>query len=228
MTDLERRILLLAALSLPLASPAAAEEPPGHDMSAFPANWVKHEQIAMLLYPKFTAIDLVGPQYYFKGLMGSTVILVAKTMDPVTSDARPAPARPGADDQRRLACRLRPGCKRTGPTRRMPCATAKRAPSCCASPWRVTGRYCPLWWCKAAARPAWTRPRGPCCAARGCRPSRPTWPTHRQQSQCRYGTGWCDSKRRVPGASLGETEAFYGRVNAGLTNLDLRVRGYTQ
>ena len=86
MTDIERRALLLASLSLPITTLAAAEEAPKHDMSGFPPEWTKQEQIAMLLYPKLTAIDLVGPQYYFQGLLGAKVHLVAKTMDPVTSD----------------------------------------------------------------------------------------------------------------------------------------------
>ena len=86
MTDLERRALLLAALTPPLATPAAAAEPPGHDMGAFPADWVKHEQIAMLVYPGMTALDLIGPQHMFGSLMGATVLLVAKSQGPVTSD----------------------------------------------------------------------------------------------------------------------------------------------
>ena len=86
MTDLERRALLLAALTLPLAAPAAAAEPPGHDMGAVPDNWVKHEQIAMLIYPGFTALDLIGPHFMFGSLMGAEVLLVAKSPDPVTSD----------------------------------------------------------------------------------------------------------------------------------------------
>ena len=56
-------------------------------MGAFPADWVKHNQIAMLIYPGFTALDLFGPQYMFGSLMGATVLLVAKSPDPVTSDA---------------------------------------------------------------------------------------------------------------------------------------------
>lgn len=47
----------------------------------------------MLLYPGFTAIDLVGPQYYMQGLLGSEVHLVAKTPAPPTSTSC---SRPGA------------------------------------------------------------------------------------------------------------------------------------
>lgn len=46
------------------------------------------EQIAMLLYPGFTALDLVGPHYMFASMMGATVHLVTSEPDlrPVPSD----------------------------------------------------------------------------------------------------------------------------------------------
>jgi cyclohexyl-isocyanide hydratase len=46
------------------------------------------EVVAMLLYPGFTALDLVGPQYFFASLMGATVHLVTNQTDltPVKSD----------------------------------------------------------------------------------------------------------------------------------------------
>lgn len=46
------------------------------------------EQIAMLMYPGFTAMDLVGPQYLFASLMGAQVHLVSPTDDltPVKCD----------------------------------------------------------------------------------------------------------------------------------------------
>lgn len=89
---LDRRTLACAALGLPLASAAHAQSssqnpaPIPHDMSMFPSAWTKHEQIAMLIYPAFTALDLIGPQHYLAGLMGAKVHLVARTMTPVTSD----------------------------------------------------------------------------------------------------------------------------------------------
>lgn len=45
------------------------------------------EHIAMLLYPGFAALDLVGPQYLFAAMMGATIYLVSPTSDlkPVTS-----------------------------------------------------------------------------------------------------------------------------------------------
>lgn len=57
-----------------------------HDMTAFPPEWTKKEQIALLIYPEFTALDLVGPQYMLANLMGAKVHLVARTLAPVRSD----------------------------------------------------------------------------------------------------------------------------------------------
>jgi len=44
------------------------------------------EQVALLLYPQFTALDLVGPYHFLAGMMGAQVHLVAKTREPVASD----------------------------------------------------------------------------------------------------------------------------------------------
>jgi len=46
------------------------------------------EQIAMLVYPGMTMLDLVGPQYFFASLMGATVHLVGSDdgLDPVMGD----------------------------------------------------------------------------------------------------------------------------------------------
>jgi cyclohexyl-isocyanide hydratase len=46
------------------------------------------EQIAMLMYPGFTALDLIGPHYFFASLLGATVHLVTTQADltPVKSD----------------------------------------------------------------------------------------------------------------------------------------------
>ena len=45
------------------------------------------EHIAMLLYPGFAALDLVGPQYLFAAMMGAKIYLISPTNDlkPVTS-----------------------------------------------------------------------------------------------------------------------------------------------
>lgn len=57
-------------------------------MSGIPRNWTGSERIAMLLYPGFTALDLVGPQYMFGNLMGAKIYLVAQTLEPVMSDTK--------------------------------------------------------------------------------------------------------------------------------------------
>jgi putative intracellular protease/amidase len=93
MTPIDRRAALLAALT-PLtgallskpARAAPAPTPPGHDMSMAPASWTRPDEIAMLVYPRMTALDLIGPQYMFAALLGAKVHLVAKTREPVTSD----------------------------------------------------------------------------------------------------------------------------------------------
>lgn len=43
--------------------------------------------IAMLVYPRFTALDLIGPHTILSQVSGAQVHLVWKTLDPVTSDA---------------------------------------------------------------------------------------------------------------------------------------------
>ncbi|MEQ1839032.1 MAG: DJ-1/PfpI family protein [Verrucomicrobiales bacterium] len=72
------------------ASSAAAgkETAPTHDMSHFPENWTRPDEIIMILYPGFTALDLIGPQYFFGSLMGAKVHLAAKTLDPVSTDTK--------------------------------------------------------------------------------------------------------------------------------------------
>lgn len=67
-------------------SDKASAEAAGHDMSSMPAHWIGKEQIAFLVYPRFTALDMVGPHHMLSGLMGATVHIVAKTRDPVKSD----------------------------------------------------------------------------------------------------------------------------------------------
>ena len=46
----------------------------------------KPAEIAMLMYPGMTALDLIGPQQVFGYLPGVRVELIAKTKDPVKSD----------------------------------------------------------------------------------------------------------------------------------------------
>lgn len=94
---IERRLFLSAATAALAASPwlARADDAPagqpvtaGHDMSNMPPNWTGNEQIGMLLYPGFTALDFVGPQYMLAGLLGARVHHIAKTMAPVVSDTQ--------------------------------------------------------------------------------------------------------------------------------------------
>jgi putative intracellular protease/amidase len=84
----------LAALATTLAAttPAAiaAETPrppePAHDMNEMPAHWMGKEEIAFLIYPGFTALDMVGPHYMLTMLMGAKVHLVAESREAVVSD----------------------------------------------------------------------------------------------------------------------------------------------
>ncbi|WP_437881218.1 DJ-1/PfpI family protein [Pseudomonas sp. LRF_L74] len=98
MLDHNRRNLLLGAMLTPLlaslprlaaasevAMPEHAMPGMGRDMDKVP--WMGDEQIAMLVYPGMTVMDLVGPHCMFGALMGAKIHIVAKTLDPVTSDA---------------------------------------------------------------------------------------------------------------------------------------------
>jgi putative intracellular protease/amidase len=78
----------LAALAQTTSAQAAPEEPkPAHDMSAMPPGWMGHEVIVQVLYPQFTALDLIGPHYFLSSLMGAKVLLAAKSMELVSSDS---------------------------------------------------------------------------------------------------------------------------------------------
>lgn len=92
MIDMDRRTATLLALLSPLAIGAAAAQSHGgkapdigRDMNAVP--WMGDEKIAMLIYPGMTVMDLIGPHCMFGSLMGARIDLVAKSPDPVTSDA---------------------------------------------------------------------------------------------------------------------------------------------
>lgn len=98
MSQIDRRNAALFALLAPLvASRAAAQThaapqaPPPHPMpdkgEMKNVQWMGDEQIAMLVYPGMTVMDLVGPHCMFGSLMGAKIHIVAKTLDPVTSDA---------------------------------------------------------------------------------------------------------------------------------------------
>lgn len=69
---------------------AEAQAERAHERLSSAAGMIMHghEEVAMLLYPKFTALDLVGPYFFFAGMMGATVHLVTNqpTLAPVASD----------------------------------------------------------------------------------------------------------------------------------------------
>jgi putative intracellular protease/amidase len=83
-------LLPLQGVEQALADTGAQEQTHVHDMSQFPPHWYGSEKIAFLLYPQFTALDVVGPHYMLASLMGSKTYLVAKTLDPVESDLKMA------------------------------------------------------------------------------------------------------------------------------------------
>jgi putative intracellular protease/amidase len=97
MTDINRRKAVLLSLLAPfaphalLATQEQAQQPEhkmpdmGPEMSK--VHWQGDEKIAMLMYPGMTVMDLIGPQSMFGALMGAKIFLVAKSLDPVTSDA---------------------------------------------------------------------------------------------------------------------------------------------
>jgi putative intracellular protease/amidase len=72
--------------ALPNQSLSADNPEQFHDMSSMPAHWHGSEKVAMVVYPDFTAMDLVGPQYCFGSLMGAEVKVVAKSREPVRAD----------------------------------------------------------------------------------------------------------------------------------------------
>ncbi|MCI3131836.1 DJ-1/PfpI family protein [Phenylobacterium aquaticum] len=86
MPHINRRVLAMAALAAPLAGqPAGADPVPAPRRPDF-KSWSRPDQIAMLVYPRMTALDLIAPQHMFASLMGAHVHLVAKNLAPVTSD----------------------------------------------------------------------------------------------------------------------------------------------
>lgn len=92
MIDSLRRQLLLSTLLVPLAAKASDTLVPQHSMQNMDRDmdkvpWMGNEQIAMLVYPGMTVMDLIGPHCMFGSLMGAKIHIVSKTLDPVTSDA---------------------------------------------------------------------------------------------------------------------------------------------
>lgn len=75
--------------------PAGLSAHEGHDhgamhpnpAEAFPQIKAGEETILILLYPGFTAIDAIGPEYVLSAMIGATVKFVAKTTAPVRSES---------------------------------------------------------------------------------------------------------------------------------------------
>ncbi len=100
MIDIDRRTAALFALLAPFTASSAGAQTlksqpkapdTGHDMGmkghgSSKVHWMGNVQIAMLMYRGMTVLDLIGPQSMFGALMGAKVLLVAKSLDPVTSD----------------------------------------------------------------------------------------------------------------------------------------------
>jgi len=98
---LDRRSAILAGLFASFAAAtarsdggqsASAQQDPQHDMSLIERMPGAHgnETIVLVAYPGFTLLDLVGPQYMLGNLLGATVHIAAKSLDPVHSDMGPA------------------------------------------------------------------------------------------------------------------------------------------
>lgn len=89
MTYSRREILRHAALAttaLHATTQHAAKPPPKTTSlphAPQPQLRAGSEKIAILVYPEFTALDALGPQYPLSGMMGATVRFVAKSMDAV-------------------------------------------------------------------------------------------------------------------------------------------------
>ncbi len=69
---------------------AEAESHKAHEafMAMDGVKMMGNEKIAMLIYPGFTALDLIGPQYLFASMMGAKTYLISSNNDlkPVISD----------------------------------------------------------------------------------------------------------------------------------------------
>lgn len=80
---------LLALQNVGQASPTAGNraEPPAMSEEEHAALMKPgREKIAIVLYPQFTALDVIGPHHTFINMAGAKVLLVAKSMEAVPSD----------------------------------------------------------------------------------------------------------------------------------------------
>ncbi len=84
------RLLALAsaagAINPQLSTAAESNSPASLHARVQPQLRMGSEQIAILVYPEFTALDALGPHYPLAGMMGATVRFVAKTLDPVSCE----------------------------------------------------------------------------------------------------------------------------------------------
>jgi len=93
MVDQNRRDIMKACLALiaaggTVATAAEDDLPKPHPgMKDVPKSWHGNEVIGMLIYPKFTALDLFGPHHIFISMMGAKVLLIAKSSEPVSTDS---------------------------------------------------------------------------------------------------------------------------------------------
>ncbi|MBS0192175.1 MAG: DJ-1/PfpI family protein [Phycisphaerales bacterium] len=96
-----RRDALAAGLGLvaglPMLGAIARAEPARERPSAAPSEPMSDdvheaimrpgkERIAIVLYPQFTALDVIGPHHVFVNMVGAKVLLVAKTREAVACD----------------------------------------------------------------------------------------------------------------------------------------------
>lgn len=88
--EMLRLLALASATGVIVPQMMAAAEPPATPKTNTPLPMhpqqqlrMGSEQIAILVYPEFTALDALGPHYFLAGMMGATVRFVAKTLDPV-------------------------------------------------------------------------------------------------------------------------------------------------
>ena len=83
--DMDRRSFnqLLASLATLISASHVVQ---AHEMSDLPSHWHGSEQIGFLIYPGFTALDMVGPHYMLSSLLGAKTFLIAKTKEVVVSD----------------------------------------------------------------------------------------------------------------------------------------------
>ncbi|HTN85599.1 MAG TPA: DJ-1/PfpI family protein [Sorangium sp.] len=88
-----RQILDLAAASAALAALqtiggcSQGDGAPGQTTTTPEGESSSVQHIAMLVYPGFTALDLIGPQTSFSFLDDVKIHLVWKTLDPITTDS---------------------------------------------------------------------------------------------------------------------------------------------